>query len=354
MAPYPRARPSARPSNTPQSGRGPTTVPPPRRKRLNYSRTSIACGPCRRRKIRCIPAKHDPQNRCFDCIRLNKKCVYSVTHDGREVDAASRTHSPALQDGQEGIEKPDGDSGNNNGSSVSPGVQSVRGEDVSYPFLYNPMEEMTYPPAQNTGSSAREDNVNSIRRGMASVDAAHMQLQNMREVYNAYPAGQRISGMDNVCSAEQSTSGMDNAYSVGQRTSGMDNVYSAEQSTSGTDNPYSAEQSTNNASMAHNTIETDNAACSVAQDATEVDTTARPVAQNATEVDTTAPSMMQNMEPPSYPMVQNTVRMATPTRQSPWTMENPDQSTWEINNSSPVRDRAFTKEEIYHIFGLVA
>lgn len=325
MAPYKQTRPSARPSNTPQSGRGPTTVPPPRRKRLNYSRTSIACDPCRRRKIRCIPAKHDPQNRCFDCIRLNKKCVFSVTHDGREVDAASRTHSPALQDGQEVIEKLDGDSGNNNGSSVSPDVQSVRSEDVSYPFLYNPMEEMTYPPA-HTGSSAREDNVNSIRRGMASVDAAHMQLQNMREVYNAYPAGQKTSEMDNACS-------------VGQRIRGMDNVYSEEQSTGGTDNPYSVEQSTNNA-YPMNTMEMGNA---------------RPVAQDATEVDTTAHSMMQNMEPPSYPVVQNTMGMATPTRQSPLTMENPDQSIWEINNSSPVvRDRAFTQEEIYHIFSLMA
>ena len=33
-------------------------------------------GHCRRRKIRCIPAPADPQNRCSNCIRLKKECNF--------------------------------------------------------------------------------------------------------------------------------------------------------------------------------------------------------------------------------------------------------------------------------------
>ncbi|KAH8815274.1 hypothetical protein F5884DRAFT_665693 [Xylogone sp. PMI_703] len=47
-----------------------------RRNKLGYHRTSVACGHCRRRKIRCIPAPGDPQNRCSNCIRLKKECNF--------------------------------------------------------------------------------------------------------------------------------------------------------------------------------------------------------------------------------------------------------------------------------------
>ncbi|KAG4033292.1 hypothetical protein MFRU_005g03040 [Monilinia fructicola] len=47
-----------------------------RRNKLGYHRTSVACGHCRRRKIRCIPAPADPQNRCSNCIRLKKECNF--------------------------------------------------------------------------------------------------------------------------------------------------------------------------------------------------------------------------------------------------------------------------------------
>lgn len=77
-----------------------------RRNKLGYHRTSVACGKlsyrlsktdliclsvkieidghanlpfighCRRRKIRCIPAPADPQNRCSNCIRLKKECNF--------------------------------------------------------------------------------------------------------------------------------------------------------------------------------------------------------------------------------------------------------------------------------------
>ncbi|KAF9698308.1 hypothetical protein EKO04_003666 [Ascochyta lentis] len=51
------------------------------RNKLGYHRTSVACGHCRRRKIRCLLAPDDPQGRCSNCIRLKKECnFYPVEH----------------------------------------------------------------------------------------------------------------------------------------------------------------------------------------------------------------------------------------------------------------------------------
>ena len=47
-----------------------------RRNKLGYHRTSVACGHCRRRKIRCIPSPNDLQGRCINCIRLKKDCSF--------------------------------------------------------------------------------------------------------------------------------------------------------------------------------------------------------------------------------------------------------------------------------------
>ncbi|KAF2199657.1 hypothetical protein GQ43DRAFT_450107 [Delitschia confertaspora ATCC 74209] len=46
------------------------------RNKLGYHRTSVACGHCRRRKIRCLVAQDDPQGRCSNCIRLKKECNF--------------------------------------------------------------------------------------------------------------------------------------------------------------------------------------------------------------------------------------------------------------------------------------
>ncbi|KAL5116071.1 hypothetical protein ACEQ8H_006083 [Pleosporales sp. CAS-2024a] len=52
------------------------------RNKLGYHRTSVACGHCRRRKIRCLLAHDDPQGRCSNCIRLKKDCnFYPVDHN---------------------------------------------------------------------------------------------------------------------------------------------------------------------------------------------------------------------------------------------------------------------------------
>ncbi|KAF5671796.1 hypothetical protein FHETE_4009 [Fusarium heterosporum] len=47
-----------------------------KRNKLGYHRTSVACGHCRRRKIRCITSPNDTQGRCINCIRLKKDCSF--------------------------------------------------------------------------------------------------------------------------------------------------------------------------------------------------------------------------------------------------------------------------------------
>lgn len=68
------------------------------RNKLGYHRTSVACGHCRRRKIRCLLASEDPQGRCANCIRLKKECnFYPVEHNPdmqRSQAVASKDTSP--------------------------------------------------------------------------------------------------------------------------------------------------------------------------------------------------------------------------------------------------------------------
>ncbi|KAJ8059097.1 hypothetical protein OCU04_012073 [Sclerotinia nivalis] len=84
-----------------------------RRNKLGYHRTSVACGHCRRRKIRCIPAPADPQNRCSNCIRLKKECnFYPVDQQPQPepkrrgskaqsgTGGASQSSSPSIPSGQ--------------------------------------------------------------------------------------------------------------------------------------------------------------------------------------------------------------------------------------------------------------
>ncbi|KAF2277664.1 uncharacterized protein EI97DRAFT_300921 [Westerdykella ornata] len=53
-----------------------------RRNKLGYHRTSVACGHCRRRKIRCLVANDDPHGRCSNCIRLKKECNFYPVDQG--------------------------------------------------------------------------------------------------------------------------------------------------------------------------------------------------------------------------------------------------------------------------------
>lgn len=47
-----------------------------KRNKLGYSRTSVACVHCRRRKIRCLVSADDSEGRCENCIRLRKECQF--------------------------------------------------------------------------------------------------------------------------------------------------------------------------------------------------------------------------------------------------------------------------------------
>ncbi|KAI1657864.1 hypothetical protein F4813DRAFT_62331 [Daldinia decipiens] len=76
-----------------------------RRNRLGYHRSTVACDPCRKRKIRCKkPEVQDLLNRCESCISLKKDCVYTavnpqaqphtMTHRPRRVSIGSNPASP--------------------------------------------------------------------------------------------------------------------------------------------------------------------------------------------------------------------------------------------------------------------
>ncbi|KAF4976293.1 hypothetical protein FZEAL_7009 [Fusarium zealandicum] len=64
-----------------------------KRNKLGYHRTSVACGHCRRRKIRCVPAPLDAQGRCINCIRLKKDCSFYPVDQATSSDTRSKQSS---------------------------------------------------------------------------------------------------------------------------------------------------------------------------------------------------------------------------------------------------------------------
>ncbi|KAG9245697.1 hypothetical protein BJ878DRAFT_337641 [Calycina marina] len=107
-----------------------------RRNKLGYHRTSVACGHCRRRKIRCIPAPADPQNRCSNCIRLKKECnFYPVDQQPQpEPRRGSKT-----QNGTDGISE-----------ASSPSTSSGHFPDIHSAGSYS---NLSMPPIQDLGGS---------------------------------------------------------------------------------------------------------------------------------------------------------------------------------------------------------
>ncbi|PNS14068.1 hypothetical protein CAC42_6581 [Sphaceloma murrayae] len=63
-------------SLTPE-GNSPTATSFGRKNKLGYTRISVACAHCRRRKIRCIRAEDDTEGRCANCIKLKKECIFT-------------------------------------------------------------------------------------------------------------------------------------------------------------------------------------------------------------------------------------------------------------------------------------
>ncbi|ROT36924.1 hypothetical protein SODALDRAFT_325490 [Sodiomyces alkalinus F11] len=66
-----------------------------KKNKLGYHRTSVACGHCRRRKIRCIPSNSDAQGRCVNCIRLKKECSFYPVDQPPPSDARPKAPSRA-------------------------------------------------------------------------------------------------------------------------------------------------------------------------------------------------------------------------------------------------------------------
>ncbi|CZT20395.1 uncharacterized protein RCC_06255 [Ramularia collo-cygni] len=63
------------------------------RNRLGYQRSTIACAHCRRRKIRCVVSEDEPGQRCINCIRLRRDCVFYPVDQQSALEAESDTSS---------------------------------------------------------------------------------------------------------------------------------------------------------------------------------------------------------------------------------------------------------------------
>lgn len=122
-----------------------------RRNKLGYHRTSVACGHCRRRKIRCLLALDDPQNRCSNCIRLKKECCFFPVDQQPPLDRRPRTGSKA------------GSGETSASSSSSPALAGGPVIDQFSQFHPLPVSTQDYPPSAasinaTTSSPSRRNN----------------------------------------------------------------------------------------------------------------------------------------------------------------------------------------------------
>jgi hypothetical protein len=126
-----------------------------RRNKLGYHRTSVACGKfanilstvsllltfsvpkvhCRRRKIRCLAAPDDPQNRCANCIRLRKDCQFYPVDQQAAQERRPRAGS-----------KVEIKSGENSSSSSSPGFTAGTSNDPVENFNQFPLMPINTHP----------------------------------------------------------------------------------------------------------------------------------------------------------------------------------------------------------------
>ncbi|KAM0722782.1 hypothetical protein Q7P37_002224 [Cladosporium fusiforme] len=67
------------------------TLPNPATSSRRQHRISIACAHCRRRKIRCLLAENDAHERCQNCIRLKKECVFYPVDQQQALDNRSQS-----------------------------------------------------------------------------------------------------------------------------------------------------------------------------------------------------------------------------------------------------------------------
>lgn len=68
-----------------------------RKNKLGYTRISVACMHCRRRKIRCVTPDNGTENRCANCIKLKKDCIFTGIEHGDDAEPSSSKSMPRSQ-----------------------------------------------------------------------------------------------------------------------------------------------------------------------------------------------------------------------------------------------------------------
>ncbi|KAI1330973.1 hypothetical protein F5Y16DRAFT_424350 [Xylariaceae sp. FL0255] len=79
--------PNVRPQGTNESDSGALGLSDKKRSKLGYARSNMACGHCRKRKIRCRAVEDD--QRCFNCIRLRRDCIFLPVDQATPVSSST-------------------------------------------------------------------------------------------------------------------------------------------------------------------------------------------------------------------------------------------------------------------------
>ncbi|KAK4230639.1 hypothetical protein QBC38DRAFT_19784 [Podospora fimiseda] len=205
-----------------------------RRNKLGYHRTSVACGHCRRRKIRCIPSQNDVQGRCVNCIRLKKECSFypvdqqppqqetrqksaSRSSVGPKVPSASS--SPAMQTGI-----PSEVHGQQHYPQLTmPSIQTM-------PPPMKPAGTESYPPDSKIPSSASSSRPyeygNSGLTNWMSADASpnSSKPSDLNTSWRSYPAESPITPAFSPYTPHAPPPSATWSASVGSETSGRDDM----------------------------------------------------------------------------------------------------------------------------------
>ncbi|KAF4775484.1 hypothetical protein HER10_EVM0011036 [Colletotrichum scovillei] len=154
-----------------------------KRNKLGYHRTSVACGHCRRRKIRCIMSEVQGDGRCRNCIRLKKDCSFFPVDQAPSQmteakpkaqprpaggsNTASASSSPVVLPGQ----APEGSQHyQHHQGGVLPSPQNVLPTTIQTSAAGNLGQDPTVPVSSTTTSSQPYDFANPQITNWASPD----------------------------------------------------------------------------------------------------------------------------------------------------------------------------------------
>ncbi|KAL0939346.1 fungal zn binuclear cluster domain containing protein [Colletotrichum truncatum] len=133
-----------------------------KRNKLGYHRTSVACGHCRRRKIRCIPSPGDIQGRCINCIRLKKECsFYPVDQPPPPQPTEARPKATSRASTGPKVAS----------ASSSPAMASGQSPEISQ---YQQYQHVAMPSAQNMAPpTMRSSNIETMPPGASSASRSY-------------------------------------------------------------------------------------------------------------------------------------------------------------------------------------